>query len=94
MRLSRLLPLLALAVAISGPAPAQEPHLACSRFAIDIEGDWIAKHDTAIRRAGKTALRIKAGEALPDEIQDRLEDQCAPPGFRLALAQRQHHPER
>jgi hypothetical protein len=64
------------AIEVVGAEPRDQ--FACYQFTRDIEGDWIAKRDVDIDRSGaQRPVHVEAGDPLPEDLQDRVEDHCS-----------------
>ena len=53
--------------------PFQGPH--CDAFTKNADGEWVAKQDMTIL-GPFGPVKIKAGQPVDDEIQERLDDLC------------------
>jgi hypothetical protein len=54
-------------------APLQGPH--CDAFTKNADGEWVAKQDMTIL-GPFGPVKIKAGQPVDEEMQDRLDDLC------------------
>jgi hypothetical protein len=74
MRGTRILLGLCVAAGVAFPAMARQS-LSCDAFKRNPEGDWVATQNVTV--PGPTGpVEIKAGQAVDDDIQDRLDAQC------------------
>lgn len=54
-------------------SPLRAPH--CDAFTKHADGEWVAKQDMTIL-GPFGPLKIKAGQPVDDEMQERLDDLC------------------